>query len=76
MLAPEIRLLNFASAAPRASFCGRAIYDGVFVEDLVVGRHDEAAGTNDAEVRDADGVMDACARRDSVEVAYAGRVNT
>lgn len=68
MLPPKVGLLDLAPPAPHAPLGRGPVYDRVLVEDLVLGRDDEACGADDAVGGDADGVVDARAGEDRVEV--------
>jgi len=70
VLSPQICLLYFPSTAPRPAFGGGSVYHGVVVQKLVFCGDDKAPRADNTVRPDADGVMDARARRDGVEVTY------
>ena len=76
VLASQVRFLDLAASAPSAPLCIGSVYHGIFVQDLVICRCNEAACANDAERRYPHGVVHASTRRYCIEVPYAGRVDT
>jgi hypothetical protein len=76
MLSSKVCLLRLASAAPDPTFTVWTINDGIICQQLILLRHEEAAGTNDAVGGYGDGVVYTRLGVEGVPVADLGAFDT